>query len=201
MKKHFYQISKRFIDFIAAFVLLVVLFPLLIISSVAIKVDSKGPIIFKQKRFGKNKKFFTIFKFRTMYMDAPKDLPTHQFGDSKKWTTRVGWFLRKTNIDELPQLINILLGQMSFVGPRPALWNQNDLIDERDKYRANDAIVGLTGWAQIHSLNEIPIKEKAALDGEYIKKASICFDSYIVISTLLFVFKRAKLYRKKDKKL
>ena len=135
--------------------------------AIAIKLDSKGPVLFKQKRIGKNKKYFQILKFRTMRTDTPHDAPTHELSDPKKWITKVGGFLRKTSLDEIPQIFNIFVGQMSIIGPRPALWNQEDLIAERDKYGANDVRPGLTGWAQINGRDELYIPIKAKFDGEY----------------------------------
>lgn len=160
---------KRIIDFVISFVgFIFLLFPMLIIA-IAIKCDSKGPVLFKQKRVGKNKKHFNILKFRTMRIDTPHDAPTHELSDPKKWITKVGGFLRKTSLDELPQIINILLGHMSIVGPRPALWNQDNLIAERDKYGANDIKPGLTGLAQISGRDELEIEVKARIDGDYTK--------------------------------
>lgn len=160
-----YHVLKRIIDIVVSLVSVIILAPLFAVISLAIKLDSRGPVFFKQKRFGKNKIYFNILKFRTMRDDAPKDMPTHLFSNSSEYLTKVGRFLRKTSLDELPQLINILAGQMSIVGPRPALWNQQDLIDERDKYGANDITPGLTGWAQV-----------AKLDGEYVNNISFLFD-------------------------
>lgn len=167
---------KRVIGFVLSLVGLIVLSPVFLALMLAIKVDSKGPVFFKQKRVGKNKKHFEILKFRTMRTDTPKDTPTHLLEDPEQWITRVGGFLRKTSLDELPQIINILLGDMSIIGPRPALWNQYDLIAERDKYGANDILPGLTGWAQINGRDELPIEAKAKLDGEYVEKISFWFD-------------------------
>lgn len=180
---------KRLIDFILALIGLVVLSPVFLILVIAIKIDSKGSIFFKQKRFGKNKIFFNILKFRTMRSDTPKDTPTHLLRNPEQWITRTGKFLRKTSLDELPQIINILLGQMSIIGPRPALWNQLDLIEERDKYGANDIPVGLTGWAQINGRDEITIEEKAKLDGEYADKISFILDFKCFIGTIISVVK------------
>ena len=164
MYKHFF---KRLIDLFVSFIgIIVLLLPMLIIA-IAIKCDSKGPVFFKQKRVGKNKKLFNILKFRTMRTDTPHDAPTHELSDPKKWITKVGGFLRKTSLDELPQIFNIFAGQMSIIGPRPALWNQDDLIAERDKYGANDIKPGLTGWAQINGRDELEIPVKARFDGEY----------------------------------
>ena len=186
MYKHF---LKRVIDFFVSFIgFIVLLLPMLIIA-IAIKCDSKGPVLFKQKRVGKNKKLFNILKFRTMRIDTPHDAPTHQLGDPKRWITKVGGFLRKTSLDELPQIINIMLGQMSIIGPRPALWNQDDLIAERDKYGANDIKPGLTGWAQINGRDELEIPVKAALDGEYVQKMGLFFDIKCFFGTFVSVLK------------
>ena len=186
MYKHFF---KRLIDFFVSFVgILFLLFPMLIIA-IAIKCDSKGPVFFKQKRVGKNKKLFSILKFRTMRTDTPHDAPTHELSDPKKWITKVGGFLRKTSLDELPQIFNIFVGQMSIIGPRPALWNQDDLIAERDKYGANDIKPGLTGWAQINGRDELEIPVKAALDGEYVQKMGLFFDIKCFFGTFISVLK------------
>ena len=163
-----YFAMKRFVDLLGAFVLCLVLLPLFLILWIAIKFDSPGPIFFRQKRVGQYKAHFNILKFRTMRVDTPKDTPTHLLENPEQWVTRMGKFLRKTSLDELPQLFNILKGDMSFVGPRPALWNQFDLIEERDKYRANEVPVGLTGWAQINGRDELLIPDKARLDGDYV---------------------------------
>ena len=186
MYKHFLKIV---IDFILATLGIIILsFPMIIIA-LAIKLDSKGPVFFKQKRVGKNKKHFNILKFRTMRIDTPHDAPTHELSDPKKWITRVGGFLRKTSLDELPQLFNIWLGQMAVIGPRPALWNQFDLIEERDKYGANNVRPGLTGWAQINGRDELEIDVKAKLDGEYIEKMSFAFDCKCFLGTITSVLK------------
>lgn len=186
MYKHF---LKRVIDFILATLGIIILsFPMIIIA-LAIKLDSKGPVFFKQKRVGKNKKHFNILKFRTMRIDTPHDAPTHELSDPKKWITRVGGFLRKTSLDELPQLFNIWLGQMAVIGPRPALWNQFDLIEERDKYGANNVRPGLTGWAQINGRDELEIDVKARLDGEYIKRMGVFFDLRCFFGTIFSVLK------------
>lgn len=180
---------KRFTDLILALIGLIVLSPLFLILILAIKLDSKGPVFFKQKRFGQNKSFFHILKFRTMRIDTPKDTPTHLLENPDQWITKVGKFLRKTSLDELPQIINILTGEMSIIGPRPALWNQTDLIDERDKYGANDIPVGLTGWAQINGRDELPIEVKARLDGEYAEKMSFIMDIKCFFGTIVSVVK------------
>ncbi len=153
------------------------------------KLDSKGPIFFKQKRVGKNKKHFTILKFRTMYTDTPKDTPTHLLEKPEQWITASGYFLRKTSLDELPQIFNILAGDMSIIGPRPALWNQYDLIAERDKYGANDIRPGLTGWAQINGRDELEICVKAKFDGEYVQNLSFLFDCKCFFGTIFSVLK------------
>jgi O-antigen biosynthesis protein WbqP len=172
---------KRVSDIMMSFVAITLLLVPMAFIAVAIKIDSKGPVFFKQKRIGKNKKTFYILKFRTMRTDAPKDAPTHTLKDPTKWITKIGAFLRKTSLDELPQIFNIFVGQMSVVGPRPALWNQDDLIAERDKYGANGIRPGLTGWAQINGRDELPIPVKAKLDGEYVQKLSSGFFKGIFI--------------------
>src|SRR5699024_9783024 len=169
---------------------LIVLSPLIIILVLGIKLDSSGPILFKQKRIGIYKSHFNILKFRTMKIETPKDIPTHLLKDPDMYITRMGKFLRKTSLDELPQILNILIGQMSIIGPRPALWNQYDLIRERDKYGANNILPGLTGWAQIKGRDELPIRTKAQLDGEYVENLSIKFDIKCFFGTLISVIKR-----------
>lgn len=158
---------KRMIDLSLSLLAILVFWPLFLLIAIVIKIDSKGPIFFKQKRIVKNKKHFHILKFRTMRTDTPNDMPTHLFDDPEAFITKSGKFLRKTSLDELPQIINILKGEMSIIRPRPALWNQFDLIAERDKYKANDVPTGLKGWAQINGRDETPIEIKAKLDGEY----------------------------------
>ena len=158
---------KNVVDRILALIAIILFSWLFIILIIAIKLDSKGPVLFKQKRVGVNKEHFNILKFRTMRIDTPKDMPTHLLKNPEQYITRVGKFLRKSSLDELPQIINILKGDMAIVGPRPALWNQYDLIEERDKYKANDIKPGLTGWAQINGRDELEIPVKAKLDGEY----------------------------------
>lgn len=175
---------KRGIDFVLSLLGLIILSPVFIILCIWIKVDSKGPILFKQKRIGKDKSYFNILKFRTMYVDTPKDMPTHMLKDPDQFITKSGKFLRKTSLDELPQIINILKGEMSIIGPRPALWNQDDLIAERDKYHANDVKPGLTGWAQINGRDELEIPVKAKLDGEYVEKESLLLDIKCFLGTI-----------------
>ena len=161
---------KRAFDLVLSFMGIIVLALPMLIVAIAIKCDSRGPVFFKQKRIGNHKKMFIILKFRTMRMDTPHDAPTHELSNPQKWITKVGGFLRKTSLDEIPQIFNIFVGQMSIIGPRPALWNQDDLIAERDKYGANDVRPGLTGWAQINGRDELEIPVKAKLDGEYVEK-------------------------------
>ena len=180
---------KRVIDVVLSGLALIVLSPVLLILAIWIKLDSKGPVLFKQKRVGKNKKLFNILKFRTMRTDAPHDMPTHMLKDPAAFITKSGHFLRKTSLDELPQIWNIFVGQMSIIGPRPALWNQDDLIAERDKYGANDVLPGLTGWAQINGRDELEIDVKAKLDGEYVQKMSFAMDVKCFIGTVVSVLK------------
>lgn len=184
-----YRKIKRVIDTIISFVGLVILSPVFLVLIIAIKADSKGPILFKQKRVGIHKSHFFIYKFRTMRIDTPKDVPTHLLENPEQYITKTGKFLRKTSLDELPQIVNILKGDMAIVGPRPALWNQYDLIEERDKYGANDILPGLTGWAQINGRDELEIQEKAALDGEYVKRMSFFFDVKCMVKTFTSVLK------------
>ena len=186
MYKHFF---KRVFDFLLSFLAIIVLAIPMLIIALAIKIDSKGSVFFTQKRVGKNKKLFTILKFRTMRTDTPHDAPTHELSDPTKWITKVGGFLRKTSLDELPQIFNIFVGQMSIIGPRPALWNQDDLIAERDKYGANDVKPGLTGWAQINGRDELEIPLKAKLDGEYVQKMGFFFDCKCFFGTIVSVLK------------
>ena len=180
---------KRVLDFILSLVGLVILSPVLLIIALIIKMTSPGPVFFKQKRLGKNKTYFNILKFRTMRTDTPKDTPTHLLANPEQYITSIGKALRKTSLDELPQIINILKGDMSIIGPRPALWNQYDLIEERDKYGANDILPGLTGWAQINGRDELEIDVKARLDGEYVEKMSFLFDCKCFFGTITSVLK------------
>jgi O-antigen biosynthesis protein WbqP len=180
---------KRTIDIILSLLGLIILSPVFLVLIVAIKLDSKGPVLFKQKRVGIHKSYFNILKFRTMRIDTPKDTPTHLLENPDQWITKVGKFLRKTSLDELPQILNIFVGQMSIIGPRPALWNQYDLIEERDKYGANDIRPGLTGWAQINGRDELPIEIKANLDGEYVKNLSFMMDVKCFFLTIVSVLK------------
>ena len=180
---------KRGIDFMLSLIGLIVLSPLFIIIALIIKGTSSGPVFFKQKRVGKNKVYFNILKYRTMRTDTPKDCPTHLLSNPDQYITPIGRFLRKTSLDELPQIINILKGDMAVIGPRPALWNQYDLIEERDKYKANDIKPGLTGWAQINGRDELDIDVKAQLDGYYAEHISFLFDCKCFLGTITSVLK------------
>lgn len=186
MYKHF---IKRAADLIIALIAAVMLIPVWLILSLLIVIDDRGSVFFVQKRVGKGKKLFPILKFRTMKTKAPHDTPTHLLSDPDQYITRVGRFLRKTSLDELPQLFNIIAGQMAIVGPRPALWNQYDLIEERDKYGANDIRPGLTGLAQINGRDELPIPEKARLDGEYARSVSLKTDISCILGTVSAVLR------------
>jgi O-antigen biosynthesis protein WbqP len=183
-------VIKRYLDvflsLLAAFVFCLVL----IVIGVAIKLDSKGPILFKQKRIGLGKGTFYLYKFRTMRIDTPRDMPTHLLTNPDAFITKVGQFLRQTSLDELPQLYNIIIGEMSIVGPRPALWNQEDLVAERDKYGANDVRPGLTGWAQVNGRDELAIPVKASFDGVYIEKLSFAMDVKCILLTVMKVLNR-----------
>ncbi|WP_425595570.1 sugar transferase [Planomicrobium okeanokoites] len=180
---------KRIIDFSLSLAIIIGLSIVFLLLCIVIKLDSPGPILFKQRRIGKDKKEFNILKFRTMKIDAPNDMPTHLLDKPDAYITRVGKFLRKTSLDELPQLINIVKGEMSIIGPRPALWNQYDLIAERDKYKANDVLPGLTGLAQISGRDELPIEVKAKIDGDYVEKKSPVLDAEIFVKTVFSVLK------------
>ena len=175
---------KRALDVVCSLLGIVLLSPVLLILAIWIKLDSPGPVFFRQKRVGKGKTYFNILKFRTMRVDAPKDMPTHLLNNPEAFITPCGKFLRRTSLDELPQLFNILAGQMSIIGPRPALWNQDDLIAERDQYGANDVTPGLSGWAQINGRDEIEIEEKARLDGEYVRNLTFKMDATILLMTV-----------------
>lgn len=185
-----YDAIKRGADRVLALIGLIILSPVFLVLILAIKVDSRGPVLFKQKRVGLHKEYFYILKFRTMRTDTPSDIPTHQLKNPEQYITKVGKFLRKTSLDELPQIINILKGDMAIVGPRPALWNQYDLIAERDKYGANDILPGLTGWAQINGRDELPIEVKAKLDGEYVRRKGFLMDMRCILGTVVSVAKQ-----------
>ena len=180
---------KRFIDLMLSFFGIMILAVPMLVIALAIKLDSKGPVLFKQKRVGLHKTYFNILKFRTMYVETPHDAPTHELSDPTRWITKVGAFLRKTSLDELPQIFNIFVGEMSIIGPRPALWNQEDLIAERDLYGANDVKPGLTGWAQINGRDELEIPVKAKLDGEYVQHMSFTFDVRCFFGTIFSVLR------------
>ncbi|TYQ15967.1 UNVERIFIED_CONTAM: O-antigen biosynthesis protein WbqP [Acetivibrio alkalicellulosi] len=184
-----YLKTKRIFDIILSLLGMIITSPIFLVIIIAIKLDSKGPVLFKQKRIGINKRHFNIVKFRTMRIETPKNIPTHLLANPEKWITKVGKILRKTSLDELPQIWNIFTGDMSIVGPRPALWNQYDLIEERDKYGANDVPVGLTGWAQINGRDELEIEDKAKLDGEYVDKIGFIMDLKCFFGTILSVLK------------
>lgn len=185
-----YRYIKRIIDVVLSGLAIIILSPLLLILCIAIKLDSPGPILFTQKRVGIHKTYFQIYKFRTMRTDTPKDMPTHMLSNPEQYITKTGRFLRKTSLDELPQIFNIFKGNMSIVGPRPALWNQDDLVAERDKYGANDVTPGLTGWAQINGRDELEIPVKAKLDGEYVKKYGFAMDVRCFFGTFLSVLRQ-----------
>ena len=185
-----YSVIKRIGDLLLSLLGFVLLSPVFLIVIVAIKIDSPGPIFFRQKRIGINKTLFYMLKFRTMRVDTPKDVPTHLLENPEQYITKIGRFLRKSSLDEFPQIFNILAGQMSIIGPRPALWNQYDLIEERDKYGANDIRPGLTGWAQVNGRDELPIDVKAAFDGEYVRAFGFKMDCKCFIMTIFKVLKR-----------
>ena len=185
-----YRYIKRIIDILLRGLAIIILSPLFLILCIAIKLDSPGPIFFTQKRVGIHKTYFQIYKFRTMRTDTPKDMPTHMLANPEQYITKTGRFLRKTSLDELPQIFNIFKGDMSIVGPRPALWNQDDLVAERDKYGANDVTPGLTGWAQINGRDELEIPVKAKLDGEYVKKYGFTMDVRCFFGTFLSVLRQ-----------
>lgn len=184
-----YRVVKRLLAILISGLAIIILSPVLLAVAIAIKCDSKGPVLFKQNRVGKDKKHFMIYKFRSMYVDAPADMPTHMLKDPTAMITKVGAFLRKTSLDELPQLFNIFKGEMAIVGPRPALWNQYDLIAERDKYNANSIRPGLTGWAQINGRDELEIDEKSRLDGYYVAHMSFLMDLKCFFGTFISVLK------------
>lgn len=180
---------KRLLDILCSLLAILVFSPLFIIVALLVKLTSKGPVFFKQKRIGKNKKEFYMLKFRTMKVNAPRDVATHLLENPNNYITKVGKALRKTSLDEIPQAFNIFIGSMSVVGPRPALWNQYDLIEERDKYNANIVRPGLSGWAQCNGRDTLPIPQKAKLDGEYIARFSLWFDIKIIFKTIFQAFR------------
>lgn len=195
MKNFYDRIIKRIIDFVLSLAGIIVLIPVWIILAVAIKIDDPGPVLFKQKRIARDNKdgtvkYFYILKYRSMKTSTPKDMPTHLLKNPEQFITRVGGFLRKTSLDELPQIFNIFLGQMAIVGPRPALYNQTDLYEERAKYGANKVRPGLTGWAQINGRDELLIEDKARLDGEYVSRMSLLMDLKCFFGTFLSVLRQ-----------
>lgn len=199
---------KRAVDLVLSAGAIVVLAVPMLILVILIKLDSPGPVLFTQKRVGIHKTHFHIYKFRTMRIDTPRDVPTHLLENPDQWITKMGAFLRKTSLDELPQIFNIFLGQMSVIGPRPALWNQYDLLAERDKYGANDVMPGLTGWAQINGRDELEIPVKAKLDGEYVENMSFLFDCRCFFGTITSVMRSdgvveggtGEIHRKEEEK-
>ena len=188
-KKMYRYFFKRVIDLIISVISLVILSPIFLLLCIMIKLDSKGPILFKQRRIGLNKDEFYIYKFRSMKIDTPQNQPTHMLANPDAYITKLGKTLRKTSLDELPQIINIIRGQMSIAGPRPALWNQYDLIAARDEVGANGVRPGLTGWAQVNGRDELPIGVKAAFDGEYVANLTFLFDVKCFIKTFTSVLK------------
>lgn len=209
MKQKAYIPVKRFLDIVICLPVCIVLAPFMVIFAIAIKLDSSGPILFKQKRVGKNKEFFEIWKFRTMRTDTPKNMPTHMLKNPEAFITRTGKVFRKLSIDELPQLYQCLFtNHLSLVGPRPALWNQDDLIAERDKYGANDVKPGITGWAQINGRDELEISVKAKLDGDYVKNIGFSMDCKCFFGTFLNVLRSdgvveggtSEMYKKEESK-
>ena len=188
MKSKIYIKFKSIVDYTVSFIALLLLSPIMLLIAIIIKIDSRGPVFFKQKRVCKNKNHFMIYKYRTMRTDTPKDMPTHMLNNPDAYITKIGKFLRKSSLDELPQLINIVKGEMSIIGPRPALWNQYDLLEERDKYNANDIKPGLTGLAQINGRDELPIEIKAKYDGDYVRQISLLLDMKIFALTIFKVF-------------
>ena len=188
--RHLYPVIKRCIDFILSGVGIIVLSPIILLLCILIKLDSRGPILFKQRRIGKNKEEFYIWKFRTMRIDTPHDVPTHMLDNAEQYITRMGKFLRKTSLDELPQLFQIFTGKMAVIGPRPALWNQYDLIAKRDEGQSNMIRPGLTGWAQTHGRDELEIDVKAQLDNFYAENISFVLDVKCFLRTIVLVFKQ-----------
>ncbi len=195
-----YGTIKRGGDFILSCIGMIILLPLFLVLVIAIRLDSPGPALFRQKRVGIHKSYFYIWKFRTMSQDAPKDVPTHLQKDIELHMTSLGRFLRRTSLDELPQLINIIKGEMSIVGPRPALWNQYDLVEERDKYGVHTVKPGLTGWAQINGRDELDISQKARLDGEYVEKMGLWMDVKCFFGTFLPVLRAEGVWQGETEK-
>ena len=189
IRQKIYLPFKRFFDIFLSFLAIIVFSLLYIALAILVKCDSKGPVFFKQDRIGKNKKHFKILKYRTMRIDTPKDIPTHLLNNPEQYITKIGKFLRKTSLDEIPQAFNIFVGHMSIVGPRPALYNQDDLVAERDKYHANEIKPGLSGWAQCNGRDTLLIPDKAKLDGEYVSKFNVWLDIKIIFKTVFQAFR------------
>lgn len=187
--KMYKRVIKRGLDIILALVGMLLASWLFLLIAIAIRIDDPGPVFFAQKRVGARGKYFALYKFRSMKMSTPHDTPTHLLEDPEQYITRVGKFIRRTSLDELPQLWNILRGDMSIIGPRPALWNQEDLLARREQYGANDIKPGLSGWAQVNGRDELPIERKAELDGEYVSRMSFLFDAKCVFLTALKVLR------------
>ena len=179
-----YRYFKRLFDIVLSLLGIIILLPVMLVAGLAVAFTSKGPVLFKQVRVGAEKSLFTMYKFRSMYVETPENMPTNMLRGAESYITPVGRFLRRTSIDELPQLVNILLGDMSIVGPRPALPNQTRLLEERDRYGANDIRPGLTGWAQINGRDELADEVKARFDGEYCRKISFLFDLKCIFMTV-----------------
>ncbi|NLV57983.1 MAG: sugar transferase [Clostridiales bacterium] len=194
------RFGKRSLDILLSLLGLVILSPIFALASLAVKLSSPGPVFFRQKRVGKNKVPFEIWKFRTMRLDAPKDVPTHLLKDAERYITPVGKVLRATSIDELPQFANVFWGQMSLIGPRPALWNQDDLVALRDQYRANDVLPGMSGWAQVNGRDELSLEKKARRDGEYAQNISFRLDMKCLLLTFVKVFNREGIAEGKEGK-
>ncbi len=193
------KVVKPMADRFLAFLALLFLSGVMVLLALLVKLDSKGPVFFRQQRVGKEKKLFTILKFRTMYADTPKDVPTHLLQDPSSRITKMGRFLRKTSLDELPQIFNILAGQMSVIGPRPALWNQDDLIAQRDQYHVNELVPGLSGYAQVNGRDELPIDVKAKLDGYYAQHISLGLDVKIFFWSIAAMFRGSGIAEGKAK--
>ena len=194
-----YKKIKRIGDIILSGIGILILSPVFLIIALFIKIESPGPVFFKQKRIGINKSIFQIYKFRTMHIGTPKDMPTHLLENPEEFITKSGRFLRKSSLDELPQILNIFKGEMSIIGPRPALWNQNDLIEQRDIFDANSIIPGLTGWAQINGRDELPISTKAQLDGYYVKNCNFALDMKIFWYTIRNIITRKGIVEGKNR--
>ena len=197
MKRMYNCIIKRILDLLFSIIALILLSPIMIIISISIKLDSKGPILFKQQRVGKDRKVFTIYKFRSMRVDAPKDCPPYMFDNPDLYITKLGNFLRKSSLDELPQLFNIIKGEMSIIGPRPSSLKETVLQDMRDEYQVHSVLPGLTGWAQINGRDEMTIETKVKYDAEYIQNFGFKMDLIIFLKSIIKVLKRENIYEGK----